>query len=142
MEPSAVYSRIPSQSGVSHSKCFGMEGKGSTRNNPTFVRERSQYGRVGWMVWGGFSIGGSADLHIIRTGTLMARRYADEILRPLVIPYAAGIGHSFLFYHDNARPHTALLVETMLETETIQRMDWPARSLDLNPVEHVWVMLG
>ncbi|GFT17092.1 transposable element Tcb2 transposase [Trichonephila clavipes] len=37
-----------------------------TRNNPAFVRERSQYRRAGWMVWGGISIGGRMDLHIIR----------------------------------------------------------------------------
>ncbi|GFY19191.1 transposable element Tcb2 transposase [Trichonephila clavipes] len=86
-----------------------------TRNNPAFVRERSQYRRAGWMVWGGISIGGHTDLHIIRNGTLTGRRYADEILRPHVIPYAGAIGDSFVFQDDNARPHRARLVENMLE---------------------------
>ncbi|GFU93102.1 transposable element Tcb2 transposase [Trichonephila clavipes] len=93
-----------------------------TRNNPAFVRERSQYRRAGWMVWGGISIGGRTDLHIIRNGTLTGRRYADEILQPYVIPYAVAIGDSFVFQDDNARPHRARLVENMLEAETIQRM--------------------
>ncbi|GFU60425.1 transposable element Tcb2 transposase [Trichonephila clavipes] len=99
-----------------------------TRNNPAFVRERSQYRRAGWMVWGGISIGGRTDLHIIQNGTLTGRRYADEILRPYVIPYAVAIGDSFVFQDDNARPHRARLVENMLEAETIQRMEWPACS--------------
>ncbi|GFT06986.1 uncharacterized protein TNCV_1415421 [Trichonephila clavipes] len=72
------------------------------------------------MVWGGISVGGRTDLHIIRNGTLTGRRYAHEILRPHVIPYAGAIGDFFVFQDDNARPHRARLMENMLEAETIQ----------------------
>ncbi|GFX93358.1 transposable element Tcb2 transposase [Trichonephila clavipes] len=54
------------------------------------------------------------DLYIIRDEPLTARRYSDEILRPIVVPYAAAIGDDFILMDDNCRPHRANLVEDFL----------------------------
>ncbi|GFU61911.1 hypothetical protein TNCV_4826811 [Trichonephila clavipes] len=43
---------------------------------------------------------------------------------------------------DNARPHRTLAVEELLESEDITRMDWPAYSPDLNPIEYVTATAG
>ncbi|GFU80679.1 hypothetical protein TNCV_3347561 [Trichonephila clavipes] len=48
-------------------------------------------------------------------GTLTGRRYADEILRTHVIPYAGAIEIRLLSRMIMPRPHRVPLVESMLE---------------------------
>ncbi|GFT92978.1 transposable element Tcb2 transposase [Trichonephila clavipes] len=74
--------------------------------------------------------------------TSTARRYREEILRPIVVPYAAAIGDDFILMDDNCRPHCANLVEDFLFDEGIVRMEWPVCSPDMDPIEHVWDALG
>ncbi|GFT82530.1 transposable element Tcb2 transposase [Trichonephila clavipes] len=107
------------------------------RNNPAFVHESVRFGGEGVLVYGGISINGRTDLYIIRDGPLTARRYRDEILRPIVVPYAAAIGDDFILMDDNCRPHHANLVEDFLFEKEIVRMEWPKFSPDMNPIEHV-----
>ncbi|GFY12643.1 transposable element Tcb1 transposase [Trichonephila clavipes] len=47
----------------------------------------------------------------------------------------------FLFMDDDNRPHRAYIVEECLQSADITRMDCPAYSPDLNPIDHVWDML-
>jgi transposase len=36
----------------------------------------------------------------------------------------------------------ARILQELLETVEIPRLEWPARSPDMNPIEHVWDTLG
>ncbi|GFY20068.1 transposable element Tcb2 transposase [Trichonephila clavipes] len=99
-------------------RIFIWRDRGS-RNNPAFVHESVRFGVRGVMVYGGISIDGRTDLYIIRDRPLTARRYRDEILRPIVVPYAAAIGDDFILMDDNSRPHRANLVEDFFFEERI-----------------------
>ncbi|GFU81120.1 transposable element Tcb2 transposase [Trichonephila clavipes] len=67
-------------------RIFIWTDRGS-RNNPAFVHVSVRFGGAGVLMYGGISIDGRTDLYIIRDGPLTARRYRDEILRPIVVPY-------------------------------------------------------
>ncbi|GFV96564.1 transposable element Tcb2 transposase [Trichonephila clavipes] len=83
-----------------------------SRNNPAFAHESVRFG------------GG------------------DEILRTIVVPYAAAIGDDFILMDDNCRSPCANLVEDFLFEEGIVQMEWPACFSDMDPIEHVWDALG
>ena len=42
-----------------------------------------------------------------------------------------------IFQDDNARPHRAHIVTDSFAQEGIENLQWPSRSLDMNPIEHV-----
>ncbi|GBM71614.1 hypothetical protein AVEN_259473-1 [Araneus ventricosus] len=81
---------------------------------------------------------GRTPLHVFERGTVTGVRYRDEILEPYVRLFSFAVGPEFILMDDNARPHRVLPVDEFLEGEDIRRMDWPARSPDLIPIEHVW----
>ncbi|GFT70114.1 transposable element Tc1 transposase [Trichonephila clavipes] len=109
-----------------------------SRNHPSNIIERDRYGGRSVLVWGGIMLGSRTDLHIFDAASVNRTRYCNEILLPYVRLFRDAMGLQFLFMDDNAPCHRTVAAEQLLESEDIERMDWPARSPDLNPIEHGW----
>ncbi|KAI4891335.1 hypothetical protein NFI96_008906, partial [Prochilodus magdalenae] len=56
------------------------------------IIQHYRFGGGSVMVWGGISLEGRTDLYRLDHGTLTAIRYQDEILGPVVGPYAGAVG--------------------------------------------------
>ncbi|GFV44054.1 transposable element Tcb1 transposase [Trichonephila clavipes] len=94
------------------------------------------------MVWGHMSSHGVGRLHIIRV-TVKAMDYI-EILQNKLLPTARVLlgNQSWIFQDDNAPCHRAKVVQKLLEDHSVNRLNCPGQSPNLNPIESLWFKIG
>ena len=77
---------------------------------------------------------------VVIAGNVNAVHYREDILPPHVVPFLQAHPDMTL-QHDNASSHTGRSVWDFLQDRNVSVLPWPAKSLDLNPIEHVWDLL-
>ena len=96
------------------------------------------------MLWGAIARGRSAAMCFIE-GKFNADGYIDILTRDMLPSACKIIGPHFTFLKDNdakhGGPRGSLKVRDWIKRHKVRRIPFPARSPDLNPIEHVWTRL-
>ena len=110
---------------------------------PRNIQPAVPYGGGSVMVWGFISHDCKLDLVTIEVN-LTGDQFIRDVLKPVAFPHFDNhpLATRPVCMVENARPHRSSAVTAYLQSEAVTSVPWPAMILDLNPIEHIWDMLG